>query len=176
MENLHPVQANWFFSYIWFTQGNPSEKVMGRAWRWYWMAPTAKQQSQNTVQEVVWSYSTVAKISIQTHTESHLQLDSSNHPYVDKQVDTSLPTCVQAQICRGAHATCAHAQLPPHPGRCTHSLPPCTWANTQAGVLLMLTYTVSRYRKKTLRKKSTNPLIWLIRLECILPWNLRKMV
>lgn len=135
---------------------------MGRAWRWHWMAPTGKQQSQNAVQEVVWSYSTVAKIFIQTRTQSHLQLDSSNHPYVDKQVDTSLPTCVQAQICRGAHA-----QVPPHPGRCTHSLPLCTWANTQAGVLLMLTYMIPRYTKKkntNLRKKaptlSSDSLAW----------------
>lgn len=56
----------------------------------------------------MWSYSTVLKknIYICTHTQSHLQLDQIQWiVQIDKQVDTSLPTCVQAQICRSAHAT-----------------------------------------------------------------------
>lgn len=48
-----PGAGELIFFYIWFTQGNCSEKVMGRAWRWHQRAPTPRQQSQNTVQEVV---------------------------------------------------------------------------------------------------------------------------
>lgn len=31
--------------------------------------------------------------------------DPANHSERDHQVNTSLPTCVQAQMCRGVHAT-----------------------------------------------------------------------
>lgn len=73
--------------------------------------------------------------------------DSANCSEIDKQVDTSLLTCVQAQICRGTHTTTlpsttlltqTHARIP---------FPSALGQTHRQVILLMLSYIVSRHGK-----------------------------